>query len=223
MLITPGIGWRTGEPLSLAYQGGVDLISGTTTQDHTGLAFGVATPKRLIIAAVTIFRDGSTPPAVISVTIGGVSATLADPSVTGETYLTWAYAIVPTGTTGTISIVMSASPGSPDATRVDWWRATGTTTNPMSHSVTNNIGPAIAASLTIPSGGFGLGFVGVGYASLRTIAWTNLTEETDHQWTSNKSTSSVADSIVSGTLTRTATASGSLSGPGQLLLAAWGP
>jgi hypothetical protein len=80
-----------------------------------------------------------------------------------------------------------------------------------------------AASLTIPTGGAGIGYVvsaGTGGVA-RTWSWTNLSEDTDAT-IEGAFTHSSALSTSAGSATRSVTASGGIDNS-VLLLAAWGP
>jgi hypothetical protein len=71
----------------------------------TGVAFGPEAPDRII--AVPFAKSGGTGYAT-AVTIGGVSATIVQPMTTNQTDAGLAYAFVPTGTSGTITITLHA-------------------------------------------------------------------------------------------------------------------
>jgi hypothetical protein len=80
-----------------------------TTYTYTAVPFGSARSDRIIV--VSIVASNSASRSVSSVTIGGVSATLVSSSnsAAGLIFTATYYAVVPTGTSGTVSVVFSGA------------------------------------------------------------------------------------------------------------------
>lgn len=77
----------------------------STTYNFTSQDLGDAADDRLIVVGVSGYRDaGGT---VNSATIGGVSATIHQSQGAARGSLTWLSAVVPSGTSGTISVTFS--------------------------------------------------------------------------------------------------------------------
>ena len=185
---------------SPSYVTNTSANSATNSQSFAGVSIGTAASNRYVIATIYESKQSGNWSAnpISSVTIGGVSATLAGTQVTNNaTVVAIYYANVPTGTTATFAWTLAANTietvlgvyrvvdlvsATPTAT------ASATTTNP-------------SASLAIPTNGFGIGIAGVN--TLTTFTWTNLTENFDVQ--AGASTASGAMNTSSGTSTRTAT------------------
>lgn len=223
MLLVPVVGWLYSVPPSMAYKSRHHLTSSSATQNHTNCDLGAAAADRVIIAGITVYDSGGAP-SITSVTIGGVAATVLDYTNPdgAEMAAAWAYAVVPSGATGTIAVVTSGGISESD---VAWWAAYGVAAAPKSHLVDSSFtGDALSGSLTIPATGFGFGYSILDSSSGTVSAtWTNLTERYDGAPLSNsREVITFADYSTAGAATRTMTASGSCD-RGCLLLAAWGP
>lgn len=103
-------------PATIAYLGlPVPAFVSGTTYSATGVSIGAAASDRMVFGLV-VWTKASTPSSLTSATIGGVAATIhAQNKVASVTGLSAAIisALVPTGTTATISLTFSAaaSPG----------------------------------------------------------------------------------------------------------------
>lgn len=186
----------------------------TSSQSFAGISIGTAASNRYVIAAIFESKASGSWSAdpISSVTIGGISATLAGTQVTNNAnVVALFYANVPTGTTATFAWTLAANTID---TVLGVYRVVDlVSSTPTATASSTAIPPA--ASLAIPTNGFGIGFAGVNASS--SFTWTNMTENFDS--VVGSSTASGALNTSSGTSTRTAT-------PGTndkqvLTLAAW--
>lgn len=190
------------------------------TFTFTNQNFGAAAADRYIIVGVGIGNSSET---ISSVTIGGVTATSVVTGTPGggDGQAGIFIALVPTGTTGTIVVTCT---NTEDCCGIGVWRATGinpTATDTASQTTVS--GDALStSSLTIPTQGFGVGYVfWLGSAAPPSATWTNLTEQFDETITGNFAHTG-AFSLTAGTPTITAQASVTLSAmPCILVAAAW--
>lgn len=200
-----------------------------TTYTFSSQSFGVADTNRVIAVSIgTRVNNGGTNQ-VSSVTIGGISATLAIRSAAAGTGFglseIW-YASVPTGTTGTVVVNTATT-----AARciIGIYRIITTTpapTNTASNSVSNSASPfSLNATLTVPTGGAGIGigfdrFGGVG----ADWTWTNATEDFEVDQLEGFSDASGARVTSTGAISVTLQG-GTSAGNNDitLALASWGP
>lgn len=203
-------------PVVLTYVTHLEQAGGTSTQTFTSAAIGTAASDRLVIVGIVIGKDSGTWSAnpVSSVTIGGISATQVGSQILCEGTATAALAIfaasVPTGTTANIVVTMAAN----GATDIVIWNATGLSSTTASDTKSDNATP-FTQSLTVPTGGFGIGLAGG--ESVTSWTWTNLTERSDAA--SGIYVASGADTTSTGSISVTATnAAGTRA---AMLLASW--
>lgn len=168
------------------------LINNITTQPHTqaAVSFGAADPQRWIILALGQVDTGT----ISAVSIGGVSATLTTARVSGQVKSRFAYANVPTGTTGDILITNSTTVAKRIVVGV--YRVIDLKSVSETGGASNSAG-----SLAMPSGG---GMIGQGCtAGNSAFTWSGLT--IDQQTVVQTSRSTSAMSTTAGTATRSYT------------------
>lgn len=204
-------------PPTLTFNGSYQSNTSATSVS-TSFSIGTADSTRVVIIALGAGKDsgGFASNPYSSVTIGGVSATLAVYSnVNTACGPAIYYASVPTGTSATVSFSIAAAC---HPILVDCWSVTNLSSS--TPSATNSAGGTAtsqSASLTIPTYGFAIGCAGTGAASPTLSSWTNLTAQTSYSqsngaiWTSSYNTS--------GAATRTVTFTSSITA--DLVVAAW--
>jgi hypothetical protein len=184
-------------------------VSNSSTYTFSSLSSGPADSSRLLLATVGI--TGSTNITVSSVAIGGISATSVaeNTTVVGGTasaYCGLFAASVPTGTTATV--VVNVSAGSAVRCAVDLFRAVNLRSTTKTHSDTSIAIPGalsvsaevdgftIAASCSVRSGG-------------NTFSWSGMSEVSDNSVETNGQLSSALDnwSTAQSSLSVTATPS----------------
>lgn len=205
---------------SLTFLGSAVEPTGATTYSFTSQPFGDEAADRYIIVTTSTNKNRTLTAA--SSTIGGVTVTKIIELVPAEAGIALLIAAVPTGATGTVSLTFN---GTSDNCGVGLWRLSGaaTPTTPTTATDTVATGNDLSASLAIPAGGGGIGIVRAGGAAALTYIWTDMTEDFD-QTVESPSSHSGARSLIAGTLTRTVTASSTMTASTfGLILAAWGP
>lgn len=179
--------------------------TGTTTQTMSGVSFGHPALRRLIIVAIAGSNNtGST--TVLSATIGGVAASIAVQATSGgnsnNPFTAIIYAVVPTGETGDIVVVLSRNPNSFHS--VVYRSSDISSTTP--HDTASDVTGADSLSVDIPTGG---GFAIASCTadgSPTNLTWTGLTER--HEATENSLRHEIADTaaIVAAAAPRTISA-----------------
>ena len=190
----------------------------SATSVSTSFSIGAANSTRVVIIAFGAGKDsgGFASNPYSSVTIGGVSATLAVYSnVNTATAAVIYYASVPTGTSATVSFSIAAAC---HPILVDCWSATDlSSSTPSATNGTGGTATSQSVSLTIPSSGFAIGCVGSASNSPTLSSWTNMTAQTAYSqsngaiWTASYN--------ISGAATRTANFTSSIGA--DLVVAAW--
>lgn len=142
-----------------------------TGKTFNSVNFGPAASDRLIV--VCSYSSGGSAPTFSSFTIGGVSATqLADITNTGHRATIWG-ALVPSGTSGTVSYTLSA--GSFSAISV--YAITGIDSLTPDATATGT-GASIDLSLNVQAGDIVIA-TGTGIDGTASCTWTGLTEDRD--------------------------------------------
>ncbi len=180
-----------------------------STYTFSGVSFGAADAGRKIVFAFFVPKVDP-PPSITSVTIGGVTATLVtgatvgvSPTVTNLTGYLYE-AVVPTGTSGTITVVLGAA-----AVRFAggvWRVISGTASSGAGNGIAS--GSSATITPTIPTGGVG---IFCAYNSSGNFnAWTNLsTEDFDKTLESTRGVSGGRRTVAGATaVTANATTSG---------------
>jgi len=207
----------------LAFVTSAVTTSGGTSFTFSSQSLGAADATRYIIVSAggQVAADNT----ISSITVQGISGSQVVTSGDGgETRASIWIIAVPTGTTGDVVVTFS---GTANNCGIAVYRMVGATSaiptaTASDNSITSN---AESASLTIPTGGAGVGyFLMESTITTRTATWTNLTEDMDQLIESSSAVNShsSAASLTPGTSTITATASGSLLAA-ELVLAAWAP
>ena len=161
---------------------------------RTSVDFGAADANRLIVVAGSSYRGSNNSWSISAATIGGVSATINwSRSINGSSSNQLNYivsAIVPTGTSGTVSVTHSTQGSEADFSiyRLIGYSAT--------HFSTQQ-GTTATGSITTTSNGI---LVGVGSSSLETTAftWTGLTEYADYNSGDARHSSGMRDTVTTG-------------------------
>jgi hypothetical protein len=186
----------------------------TNTYTFTDVAIGTADASR-IVAAMFSHRASGT---IGSVTIGGVGATLIKAQTAGTSAAYIYAAAVPTGTTATVIITMSAGSSSRCGLGlVSIYDASGVA---ASDSDSSTAEPA-SVTLTVPTNGVVIGYVWANSAT--TYTWTGLTERFDTAVESTLIHSGASiEYAVGGDLAISADAAGTPTDQ-CAVFAAWGP
>ena len=214
-MISGGVG-----PVDCTFTDSAVSTANETTYTFSSQDFGEAAANRYIV--VTAGGYDTSNETVSSITIGGVTATIAV-QVTGNS-VTAAIAIakVPTGATGDVVVTFSGNmenAGIGVYRLVNLQSATATDTGTDIAESSN----ALADDLTIPADGCGIGYAYIQSSNTdRTFSWTNLTETFDERVEdlTNDNCHSGAMSTTVGTATRTVTVSFDIFSE-ALVLAAW--
>jgi hypothetical protein len=189
MAITPG------------YVGSAGITwSASATASVAGQSIGTATWDRIVVVAVTI-EDNVT---INSCTIGGVAANQAisvtNTTGTPDNACAFFWLPVPTGTTATIAVTLSAS--SSLAGRISVWATTGAYPSLFDSNSAQGAGTTqTLTGVTINTNGAGYWVFNNATAATAT-AWTNATSRDDTATATYRH--SVADSTTAGTATITA-------------------
>jgi len=205
-------------PASVSFEASV--VTGTNATDYSGtfdgIAIGTAAANRRVAVGVGGARGGSGHHTVSSMTIGGVSAAADLVRSSGNLCVgeIWS-AIVPTGTTADIDIILNASMAN---LGIGVW-AIYSAASSASDTLNNNSDPMTGA-ITIPTDGAMVAYAHNDGTS-GSWAWTNATERFD-EVTESAQSQTGADSTAEGVITITADPSTSVNN-GDLLAVAWGP
>ncbi len=190
-----------------------------TTYTYTGLNFGPANTKR-VLACGFAGRETAGGVTISSVTIGGVSATLAPSSNTEDaTNLligAFYYAAVPTGASGNVVVVFGASC---DRCGLGLWRIITNTAAPSSGNVATYTQPLTTPSLTVTVPALGFAPVIFFERSQGTVTWTNATADFDFS-PAGVAEFSGAHATATGSVVMTP---GATDGAALMSSASWGP
>ena len=192
----------------------------------SSVGFGAEDATRRIIVAIAGRDSGTADLIISSVTIGGIAAAEAVSAVSNGRRAALYIASLPTGASGDIVIQFEATSR---FCTIGVWRAINLASDTPTATATQIALAAatrVEASLTIPAGGGGLGYIAWNAAGMGgappTWTWAGLAEDFDVAIEGDTG-SSGARSLTAGTDTRAATASGNLGMTGGVLvLAAWG-
>jgi hypothetical protein len=189
----PGIGGIAGlaaRAKVLTYRESRAGTSNVTAYTETSVDFGAADPGRYVVVAVTS-EDGG---AIVSGTIGGVSATILVQVASAPVSIALLLAAVPTGATGTVTVNFTSTS---DHHSIDVWSLSGIDSP-----------TPIDTDSTTASGGLTLTSVGQGVVVACIISndgvthtWTGATEVSDQSLGGGQAASSSA----SGTTTSAST------------------
>ena len=166
-----GAGGGGGAALTVTHTGSYSEDAGKTVYTILGAALGIAAPGRKIGLGVT--GGGAAARTVSTLTVAGIVATYVGRISAGSTTVEIWEADVPTGTTGDIVITWSGSLSRIGVDVFDIANAAGSTFTDSGLSSAN----PLSDSLTIPTGGVGIGFAA--NVNSNGATWANLTEDSD--------------------------------------------
>jgi hypothetical protein len=190
----PGIGGIAGlaaRAKVLTYrESRVSGLPNVSTYTETSVDFGAADPSRYVVVAVTS-EDGG---AIVSATIGGVSATILIQVASAPVSVALLLAAVPTGATGTVTVNFTSTS---DHHSIDVWSLSGIDSpTPIDTDSTTASG-----GLTLTSVGQGVVIACIISNDNVTHTWTGATEVSDQSLGGGQAASSSA----SGTTTSAST------------------
>lgn len=182
-------------PLTYTYLQTATTSTNATVTTFSSQNLGTADTNRYIIAVLNMISVSTTLPTISSITIGGVSASVATgTSADGtfnDTLSTTAIALVPTGTTGDVVITVATAQTS--AVSCSLYSVVDENVQ-LYGSWGNRAENPVAYPVEIPAGAVMM----AGLASNETVdgtTWTNLTEDVDGAWaTENKNYSAASRS-----------------------------
>jgi hypothetical protein len=207
-----------GAPATVSFTDNMVDDSTLTTYTFTTRAIGTAAANRVVVVSVSTERNTGTRTTVSSMTIGGISATLAVALSSVDEEMELWEAVVPTGTTATIVVTLAAASV---FCACGIWAVYGSGTtayNTASHTGTLSL----SASLNVPAGGVAIGASAVNTGA--TWTWGGITENFDATHRSgnrNYSGASLAFAVAQTGLSITATASGGTTSTARLVVASW--
>lgn len=151
----------------------IETVDGTTTT-FSAQDFGPAGSSRIMVAA---FGEGpvTSAPAITSVTIGGVAATLINGVLSTSERVAIYAAAVPTGTSGDVVIVWTQSC---DAVGLNLYSMIGYSITPTDSGTSTTAGGG-TFDLDIAAGGVAIGFQVSRNNTDVTHTWAGLIEDTD--------------------------------------------
>jgi len=162
---------------TLTFLQGTADAANASVYTFTAQNLGAAASDRRIIVSFGARAVGGTAMSVSSITVGGISATINAQTANTSAdvcLVATATAHVPTGTSGDIVVTVSRSCVRAGITV---YSASGLTSEVASDSDTSTAVSPATSSVTIPSGGFMVGFAVSSGASAAT--WSGLTEDFD--------------------------------------------
>lgn len=192
---------------TLAYLQAAEDTVDRSSYTFSAQDFGAEASDRILL--VIVHYRASTMPALNSVTIGGVGASLVATAATDGNARTALYAAaVPTGTSGSVAVSLSAA-----ALRcvVELYRATGIEAS--AHATATDTGSPFTQSIDVPAGGVAL--AGGQSAGISAVSWSGLTERSEALVESVMRYSSASGEFAAAQspLAITATVTGTANGP----------
>ena len=201
-------------------------VSTASSVTFTSVALGTANANRLV--AVNYSTGLNTQSVVSSVTIQGITATLAVRTTANNspTVNVIYYAIVPTGTTGDVVVTHSNTFGNTATaylSSVSIYDLASTT--PITASIqtaSDNVSPSLSVTLT-PSAGAVLfaGYRAGAVVAGSTSSWTNATEQTDIMSGNGAFTDAISSGLSNSSLTVSATNTDATVNRPLLVVATW--
>lgn len=152
-----------------------------TTYNFTTINFGTAAGGRFLVIAITGRDEAGGGNSIVSVTIGGVTATIAVQQATNGNVSGIAIAAVPTGTSGNVDIVFSSNMGNCD---FGLWSTAGVSSATATDFGSSTANPG-TFDLDIAAGGIAFGLSSEDVESANMNTWSNLTEDWDSQQSSS--------------------------------------
>lgn len=188
-------------PIEASYVGLMESGTQLSTYTFSSSPLGAADANRLIAVGVSgVFGPGGSSRTVNSVTIAGVSATsivkVSHDVASAYTAAAIFAAIVPNGTTGTISVVFN---GAMRRCGCGIWRLLNADIVPHA-TIGDANGTPLGGSLEIPAGGAAVA-TAQATGGATSFNWTGLTEDWD-EWLASSTYTSGAHSTTAGTAAR---------------------
>lgn len=162
-----------------------------TTYTFTAENLGAASSDRKIIVAITGRSSDGAARSISTVTIGGVSASIAVQQSTNGNESGIAIASVPTGTSGDIVIVFSNTMGNCD---IGTFSTTGVSSDTPTDSGASTANPG-TYDLDVTAGGVAVAISSVDIESANMNTWAGLTERWDAQQSSSNNWSGASDAF----------------------------
>lgn len=203
------------------YNGNYNSASDLTTYSFTGCNFGSARSDRLIAVVIQARASPVASRTLSSITIGGVTGTVHVENTISGVPCVIASALVPTGTSGTVSLTWSAGMGGVSISLYSMYNLSSNTPN-GSWSNTWSSGNCSTA-VAVKSNGILLAATTVG--GTNAVTYTTITKDWDFQFTIDSGVvrttagGSATISSSNSSLSITATCSGNTAG--VLSVAAW--
>lgn len=165
-----------GTPFSITYISQNSITTGGGSYVFTSQAIGTADATRIVAVCIAQFITNTI--TVTSVDIGGIAATQATGAASGAagSSLTdiW-YAAVPTGTTATITVNLSASQARLGILVYSVIGTGAAFSAAANANAAGANGTSLSASVTVPAGGGTIGVVGIHSSAPGAITPSNLT------------------------------------------------
>jgi hypothetical protein len=203
------------------YIGRTTNTSFLTTYTFSSVAIGAAVANRRVVVGVS--ARGGQSPLMTGVTCNGEAMTLVEEIASTSSVSSYAglYEIVEADGTDCEIVVTFAQAGQ---THCSLNVFTVANTNGVATDTIESIANPGSGSLTVPVNGCVIGLAMTGCsASTGSWAWTNLTEDSDYIPASGNATSAASSNTAEGSLTITATASGTTLGRRVMVAGAWSP
>jgi hypothetical protein len=221
------VGPVVGTTFGISFLANFQSIADQASYTFSPVDFGPEDATRRIIVAIAGRDIGTADLTISSVSIGGIPASEVVSGTSNGRRVAIYIVAFPTGSSNDILIQFGSTSR---FCGIGVWRATsfaGDTPMATATQVTLDGNRRVEASLAIPSGGGGLGYIAWSAAGSGgvppTWTWTDLTKDFDVT-ISGDTGSSGATSLTAGTAARRATASVDVDlNGGVLVLAAWGP
>lgn len=209
--------------MEFAFLQAASSTSDLTTYTFSSQNLGTAAAGRYIIVAIEARKSGvDTTLLVSSVTVGGVSATIAMQrlvSSTNTNIAALAIAAVPSGTNGNVDVTFSSGML---RCGIQLYRAVDINSSTPHHAVTHFNGSTDpTASLNIPAGGFAIGCATSAASTAAT--WTGLTEDHDSVVESFLTVSSASQQFASAETGRSITCDFGTNTDNVAVFASWAP
>jgi hypothetical protein len=212
---------------TISFNGGYSATVNGSSVSISSINFGTATSDRIV--AVYVSAAGGSSSRITSVTIAGVSATLAVTANTNAQIRVASiyYANIPTGTSGTVTVNFSITHSGVICRCNSYSLYNLVNSSPTTTGVSNNdatgVSPSASVTITPALNGVIVGGYNFGGAASGTVCtWTNLTEDYDTLFDSTNVVSTASKSDVENTSrTITATANDASVNRPSLIVAAW--
>jgi hypothetical protein len=192
----PGLGGISGygslKPTTLTFQANNDLGGNNTVYSFSSQPFGTASSDRVVIVHVSSLQASGTGHTLVSATIGGVNASIIVQQNSGKLTGAIIAAVVPTGSTGTITFTFSVTVSS---VGYGIWSATGLSAASAVNTGSNT--DLSSLSLNNEPGGFVIaGCTHEVDAASPVASWSGATEAYDSQFETDTHYSGASDIVL---------------------------